>query len=238
MRSLALAPLAAIVSIAGCGISVNWDGPTVAGSGNIISKYRTLADFNRIDVGGDFDVEVKVGEAQSIRLTGDDNLLPLVETKVRGGELEIDYDGSYRSRDDIKIAITVPRLSGIHSSGSSDVNVTGVRSAAFDAVVSGSSDLWVEGDFGDLDASVSGSGEITMDGTADDVDANVSGSGELDLFSVPARTARVVVTGSGEVGLDVKEDLRATVTGSGDVHYTGDPSVSSRITGSGSVHGT
>lgn len=238
MRSLALAPLVAIVSTAGCGISVNWDGPTVAGSGNIISDYRTLAEFDRIDVGGDFDVEVTVGEAQSIRLTGDDNLLPLVETKVRGNELEIDYDGSYRSRDDIKIAITVPRLSAIHSSGSSDVNVTGVRSAAFDAVVSGSSDLWVEGDFGDLNASVSGSGEITMAGTADDIDANVSGSGELDLFSVPARTARVVVTGSGEVGLDVKEDLRATVTGSGDVHYTGDPSVSSRITGSGSVHGT
>ena len=181
---------------------------------------------------------MEVGEAQSIRLTGDDNLLPLVETKVRGDELEIDYDGSYRSRDDIKIAITVPRLSAIHSSGSSDVNVTGVRSAAFDAAVSGSSELWVEGDFGDLEANVSGSGEITMAGTADDIDANVSGSGELDLFSVPTRTARVVVTGSGEVGLDVKENLRATVTGSGDVHYTGDPRVTSRITGSGSVHGT
>lgn len=238
MRSLALAPLVAIVSIAGCGISVNWDGPTVAGSGNIVSEYRTLAEFDRIEVGGDFDVEVEVGEAQSIRLTGDDNLLPLVETKVRGDELEIDYDGSYRSRDDIKIAITVPRLSAIHSSGSSDVNVTGVRSAAFDAAVSGSSELWVEGDFGDLEANVSGSGEITMAGTADDIDANVSGSGELDLFSVPTRTARVVVTGSGEVGLDVKENLRATVTGSGDVHYTGDPRVTSRITGSGSVHGT
>ena len=124
MRSLALAPLAAIVSIAGCGISVNWDGPAVAGSGNIISDYRTVAEFNRIEVGGDFDVEVKVGEAQSIRGTGDDNLLPLVETKVRGHELEIDYDGSYRSRDDIKIAITVPRLSAIHSSGSSDVSST------------------------------------------------------------------------------------------------------------------
>jgi hypothetical protein len=157
----------AIVSIAGCGISVNWDGPTVAGSGNIISEYRTLANFNRIEVGGDFDVEVEVG--------GDDNLLPQVETKVRQGELEIDYDGSYRSRDDIVIAITVSSLSAIHSSGSSDVNVTGVRSAAFEAAVSGSSDVRVEGDFGDLEANVSGSGEITMVGTADDIDANVNG---------------------------------------------------------------
>ncbi len=238
MRSLALAPLVAIVSFAGCGISVNWDGPAVAGSGNIVSKYRTVAEFDRIEVGGNFDVEVEVGEAQSIRLTGDDNLLPQVETKVRHGELEIDYDGSYRSRDDIKIAITVPRLSAIHSSGSSDVNVTGVRSSTFDAAVSGSSELWVEGDFGDLEANVSGSGEITMAGTANDIDANVSGSGELDLFSVPASTADVTVTGSGEVGLDVSEKLSATVTGSGDVEYTGDPSVTSRITGSGSVRGT
>ncbi len=78
----------------------------------------------------------------------------------------------------------------------------------------------------------------TPTSTADDIDANVSGSGELDLFSVPARTADVTVTGSGEVGLDVSERLHATVTGSGDVEYTGDPSVTSRITGSGSVHGT
>ncbi len=238
MRSLALAPLVAVVSIAGCGISVNWDGPTVAGSGNVTSENRALARFDRVEVGGDFDVEINVGEPQSLTLTGDDNLLSLVETDVRGRELEIDFDGSYRSRNDIKIAITVSSLSAIHSSGSSDINVTGVRSAAFDAGVSGSSDLSVEGDFGDLEANVSGSGEITMVGTADEIDAKVSGSGELDLFSVPARTATVVVTGSGEVGLDVTESLSATVTGSGDVHYTGDPSVSSRITGSGSVHGT
>ena len=228
---LALATLAA----AGCGFSVDWDGPAIAGSGISKSETRTLPSFDAIDLSGDFDVFVEVGPPRSLVVTGDDNLLPLVRTEVRNGTLHIDREQDFRSHRDVKIEISVESLRGFRSGGSSDVVVRNVRARAFDVGVSGSSELTASGEFGDLDASISGSGEIRMEGTADEIEASVSGSGELDLREVAARTARIGVSGSGDATVNVRERLEASVSGSGDVRYVGRPAVERDLSGSGSV---
>jgi hypothetical protein len=227
--------LLAIPATAACGISVDWDGPAVAGSGVRTSVTRTVSAFDRVDIGGEYDVVIRVGAASSVALEGDDNLLPLIRTEVRGGTLHIDSSDDLRSREPIRITIGVAALNGVHSGGSSDVAVRDVRSEAFDASVSGSSDLTANGDFGDLSASISGSGEIHMNGTAEGIDGRVSGSGELDLLEVRARSARVDVSGSGGATVQVSERLDAKVSGSGDVRYRGRPVVQADVSGSGEV---
>ncbi|CAN5805866.1 head GIN domain-containing protein [soil metagenome] len=231
-RFLAFALLA--VTTVGCGISI-WDGPSVAGSGVITSQSRSVHAFDRIDVGGQYDVVVTVGATRSVVLEGDDNLLPLVRTEVRGGTLHVESDNDLRPSREIRIEIVVETLRGIHSGGSSDVAVRDVRAPAFEASVSGSSELTANGQFGDLSTSISGSGEIHMNGTADAIDGKVSGSGELDLLQVRARAARIDVSGSGDAAVQVSERLDASVSGSGDVRYSGRPSVNADISGSGSV---
>ena len=235
LRPLLPALLVTLTALPGCGISVDWNGPAVAGSGVTTSQTRSVPAFDRIDIGGAYDVAVRVGAARSVVLEGDDNLLPLVRIEVRGGTLRIDSEKDLRPREDIRIEIGIETLNGIHSGGSSDVVVRDIRSSAFDASVSGSSDLTANGEFGDLSTSISGSGEIHMDGTADAIDGDVSGSGELDLLQVRARTARIEVTGSGDVGVQVSERLDASVSGSGEVRYSGRPMVTTDISGSGTV---
>lgn len=235
MLRVLLPVLMAAPAAFGCGISVDWDGPAVAGSGVRTSVNRTVASFDRVDVGGAYDVVIRVGAAPSVVLEGDDNLLPLIRTEVRNGTLHINAEDDMRSREPIRISIGVAALNGVHSGGSSDVAVRDVRSEAFDASVSGSSELTANGDFGDLSASISGSGEITMSGTADGIDGRVSGSGELDLLDVRARSARVDVSGSGGATVQVSDRLDAKVSGSGDVRYRGQPAVSMDVSGSGDV---
>jgi hypothetical protein len=235
MLRVLLPVLLAAPAAIGCGITIDWDGPAVAGSGVRTSVTRTVAAFDRVDIGGAYDVVIRVGAAPSVVLEGDDNLLPLIRTEVRGGILHIDSEGDMRSRDPIRIAIGVATLNGVHSGGSSDVAVRDVRSEAFDASVSGSSELTANGDFGDLSASISGSGEIHMSGSADGIDGDVSGSGELDLLEVRARAARVDVSGSGGATVHVSERLDAKVSGSGDVRYRGQPAVTADVSGSGDV---
>lgn len=230
------APLFALVFLAsGCGISVDWDGPAVAGSGVSTTETRPVAAFDRIDLSGDFDVVVDVGRTRSVVITGEDNLVPLVRTEVRNGTLHIEREQDFRTHQDIRIEISVERLRGLHSGGSSDVDVRNVRSTAFDISVSGSSELSASGDFGDLDASIGGSGEIRMEGTADEIEASVSGSGEMDLLDLAARTARIGVSGSGAATVNVSERLDANVSGSGDVRYAGRPAVRGDVSGSGAV---
>lgn len=216
-------------------IGLDFDGPAIDGSGRIASETRTVQEFDRITIGGAFDVEVTAGPAVSVTLTGDDNLLPLVGTEVRGATLHVEPERDLDPTDDIHVRITTPRLRGLSTSGSSEVRATGIRSPAFEAQVSGSSELAADGDFGDIDASISGSGEIHMRGTGDRIEASVSGSGELDLAEVVARTADVHVSGSGEAAVHVVESLDASVSGSGDIRYLGNPRVRSNVSGSGSV---
>ena len=214
---------------------IDFDAPGLDGSGRITSETRSVSGFDRIAVGDEFDVEVTVGPAASLTLSGDDNLLPHVRAEVREGTLHVDARRELDPTEPLRIRVTVPTLRGISASGSSTVTAAGVRSSSFDASVSGSADVRAAGSFGDLEASISGSGGIRLRGTAESVQASVSGSGNLDLAGTPARTAAVRVSGSGDATVHATESLDAAVSGSGDVRYVGSPRVETRISGSGSV---
>ncbi len=220
-----------LLTLAGC---VSFQ-PGLDGSGRVVTEPRHVTGFDQIDIEDSFDVEITVGPAYDVRIAGDDNLLPYVRTEVRGRTLHVEETREFDPTDDIRITISTPELTGLSSSGSSDVRATGVRASGFDASVSGSGRLVADGDFGDLSASVSGSEALLMRGTADDIDAGISGSGDLDLGQVAARSAAVRVSGSGDAVVRVGETLQANVSGSGGVRYHGSPRVESSVSGSGSV---
>lgn len=230
-----LLPVIVVVLAALPACSISFDGPSVAGSGVTTSQTRSVPAFDRIEIGGAYEVVVRVGATRSVVLAGDDNLLPLVRTEVRNGTLHIESDEDLEPREEIRIEIGIETLNGVHSAGSSDVAVRDVRSPAFDVTVSGSSELTANGEFGDLTTSLAGSGEIQMNGSADAIDASISGSGELDLLQVRARTARIDVSGSGDASVQVSERLDASVSGSGEVRYAGRPQVTADVSGSGTV---
>ncbi len=231
--SLRLIALVALLSATACGISIG--DPGVRGSGRRIAQARAVGDFDRIEVAGDFDVRIASGTSPSLRIQGDDDLLPLVETSVENGVLRVRSERQLRPSRRILIEIGTPRLAGVETSGSSDVRAFGVRADAFDADVSGSGSLEADGSFGDMAVSVSGSGQVVGRGIAETVDVHVSGSGDVDLLAVSARSARVTTSGSGDVSLAVSESLDASTSGSGQVRYTGRPSVNASVSGSGDV---
>lgn len=238
MHRSALVATAALALGTACGISIDFEGAGVRGSGVSGTAHRSVAPFDRIEVGGDLDVEIDVGSDTRVTLTGDDNLLPIVETEVRGGTLHVRPEEKISPRVGISVTITTPSLEAASIGGSGDIRIRGVRSEAFEAGVHGSGSMNAAGAFGDLVAAVSGSGELKMTGTAETVDAGVSGSGEIDLLAVQARAARVHVSGSGDATVHAVESLDARVSGSGGVRYAGAPSVRSHVSGSGRVRPT
>ena len=230
-----LLPIALPVLVSACDLALAARG--VRGSGARISESRAVESFDRVAVSGDFDVRIAAETENLLRLEGDDNLLPLIETRVIGGILRVRSERPLRPKRRILIEIGTPSLAGVESAGSSDVRVTGVRAPVFDADVSGSGSLQAEGSFGRLSTSVSGSGSVTGEGTAEAIDVDVSGSGDVDLLAVRARWGEVDGSGSADVAVHVPERLVASMSGSGDVRYAGSPTVEASTSGSGSVRG-
>jgi hypothetical protein len=189
----------------------------VHGSGNAKTETRSLASFSKIHLSGSPDVEVAIGSPQSLEITADDNILPIIESKVEGDTLHIGSKESYNTSLGVKFKITVPTLEGVSVTGSGDIHATGLKTT-------------------EMKASVTGSGDVTLKGAVDDLRAEITGSGNLHAVDLAAKTVRVTVTGSGDAEVRAIEELNAGVTGSGDVRYSGNPpKVQKRVTGSGDI---
>src|SRR5260221_13662487 len=73
----------------------------VRGSGVRKTEQRDLPAFNAIDTSGAFEVEVVCQKPASFEIEADDNIVPLVQTEVRGGVLHVITTKSYSSNGGI-----------------------------------------------------------------------------------------------------------------------------------------
>jgi hypothetical protein len=203
-----------LFSIGGCAyVSPN----TIQGSGVAKTETRDVGAFSRIDSTGSADVIVTIGDKQSLTVEADDNILPLIDTEVKGDKLVISSHDSYSPRTDIKITITVPKLDEASVRGSGTIKASGV-------------------DAQDFKTQLTGSGDISLEGKATSLKATVTGSGSLDASKFTVGDADVRVSGSGDARINASKSLNASVSGSGDVQYSGNPSAVERhVSGSGSV---
>src|SRR5579885_1637946 len=116
--------LIGIVAATGCMvISADLD-QGVKGSGKEATEHRTVTAFSKIDMRGAYDVQVNVGPATGVTITGDDNLLKLVETTVKDATLVLSTKKNvHPSKNGLKVSITTPDLSSFSLSGAGDVNI-------------------------------------------------------------------------------------------------------------------
>ena len=193
------------------------DGPQIVGSGTLKTESRALQGFNAIHMKDPSDVQVEIGPRFSVSVTSDDNLLPLVETRLDGDTLVIESKGSYRSHHAPKIKVVMPALSALQVSGSGDALIRGL-------------------DGGAVKLAVAGSGDIEAAGRIDELNIRIDGSGDVNAEQLKATKAKVEVDGSGDANLTASDTLDAVVNGSGDIRYGGHPShVSNKIHGSGDI---
>jgi hypothetical protein len=191
--------------------------PGVEGSGNVITESREVSGFNEIVLGGTGRVVVDVTGTESLTIEAEDNIMPLLETRVRDGRLRLETTRSISPTVEIVYTITAATLEGFVISGSGIVEADTIDGTDFRVDISGSGDVEAEG---------------TLSGL---LSVSISGSGEFDGESLTAPEGTVDVSGSGNAVVNITEELEVSVSGSGDVEYLGAPSVDSEVSGSGAV---
>jgi len=203
-----------LVMFVGCMNTFN----KVKGSGISKTETRTVEAFHAVTLNGSAEVTITVGPQQSVTITADDNVLPIIETDVHGGDLVIGNRESYDTKVGVKVAIVTPTLSAFELNGSGDVTIVGLSGQSFSA-------------------KIRGSGDISADGSVDALSASIAGSGDLKLSELKAKKVDVSIAGSGGATVNAEESISASISGSGDIRYKGSPSnVQSNVAGSGSVH--
>jgi Putative auto-transporter adhesin, head GIN domain len=209
--------------------------------GPTVSKSYSVGNFDQIEVGGPFDVEVRTGANPGVTARGPQHILEHLIVEVRGGKLVIrpeHQNGLFRSgwhfNGDVDVSVTVPMLRSAALGGSGDLKVNEVRGDSFEGSIGGSGGLEVgRVDVQSLKLAVSGSGGAKAAGRANTAAFDIAGSGDIDAKGVQSQTADVSVAGSGSVAANATHTASVSIIGSGDVEVTGGAKCSVTKTGSG-----
>jgi Putative auto-transporter adhesin, head GIN domain len=211
------------------------------GNGKIQSEYRVVSEFNAIENNTSFDVKITYDTVVSIRVDAEENLLESINTSVRYGTLVIEGDNSkcISSYGSVLINIHMPLLEKIQLHGSGTIDAYSFDCTELVIENSGSGDIEIRDlTVNLLNSVLSGSGDIYFEGNATDTYYLLSGSGDINGFDLKTDNASVVNSGSGDVRCFVYTHLEVKLSGSGDVVYSG-PSgliINDVNTGSGDIY--
>ncbi|MGX5817800.1 head GIN domain-containing protein [Chitinophaga lutea] len=218
--------------LAGC-------GETVSGSRNVAKEDRQLEKFARVSLAGSMDIYVTKGDSYNVTIEAEDNLLPLIETRVEGDELVVRFrrNTHVRTHRDVKVYVTTPELEGVDLSGSGDIELKSffTSSTRMALSISGSGDI--KGSFNAPATSIdiAGSGNAQLSGQTRDLSIDIAGSGECRSEDLLSETVNINIAGAGSVRVHASRSIKANIVGSGDVYYKGEPTIETSKIGSGSV---
>ena len=175
------------------------------GSDNVITESRTVSGFHAISVSGVAKVVIEHTGEETLTITAEDNIMPLVSSTVIDGTLHLGVEVDVRTRH-LQYHITVKDLDAIEASGVLAVDIDGVKTETFAIDVLGVSN-------------------VTVRGVADHQRLTVSGVSSYDADELESRVVIAHVSGVSGAIVRVSDRLEATVQGPSRLVYIGDPEV-------------
>jgi Putative auto-transporter adhesin, head GIN domain len=195
------------------------EGPRIEGSGRMKTEIRPVETFTAIalsDIESSLLVIERTGE-ESLSVTADDNLLPILTSTVKGGTLRLAAakGNSFHGKRPT-YRITVNDLRNLYVAGGAAIEASKLHGESLSILVEGAAGGNLAGRVDDLRVTIRGAGFI--------------GAGELQ-----AKRAKVSVQGAGQVTVNASEELDGEVSGAGIIWYFGSPKLKSEVSGLGMI---
>jgi len=208
----------------------------VSGSGNQISKTRTVEPFTFVETNGSIKLVLKQGP-QQLRIVADDNIQEEIRTRVNGNTLSIDSKSNLCNPGPITVYLSSQGYEGVEASGAVEIVSDGLlRLKDFEIDLSGSSKVDLNLNAANVSTRSSGASEISIKGQASSHDVDLSGSSSVHALDFVVGKYRIESSGASESKINVLNELQVRSSGSSDVEYRGNPSkVSNNDSGASSV---
>lgn len=189
MRALALA--LAVAALPACGYGS--PGHVEVGSGDVVSRARSVGDFTEVQAGGGIQLQLATGPRQVV-VTAQPNIVDITTTEVAGSRLTVDTTSGFVSPEGIVVKVSTPRLTAIELSGGASASGT-------------------VGNAGNLAVRMSGGARATVSGSASALDLQASGGAIPALGDLRVTNATVDLSGGVVATLDVRGTVRGSASG-------------------------
>ena len=221
------------ITLTSCHTSFDFGGEK--GNGNVITQTRAITEiFEKIEVNSGLDVVVSQADIASVTVKIDENIQPLITTKVINGVLIVNVSDSYSTKSNPEIHVKLPFISGLTStSGSTIIGGTVLKSTSL-AVKSTSGseiEIEVEADFISLE-STSGS-DIEVSGKALKVETSSTSGSDIDAGKLIANEVNAQATSGSSTKINPVLLLKGKATSGADIKYKNIPKKVEKVENSG-----
>lgn len=193
------------------------------GSGKTASEDHKTEAFTKLNVSGSYKIVLKQGNP-SIKVTADDNLLKLIETKVSGDELTIKTKSDICNAGMMEIDISNPDFQAVKSAGAVDLSSDGrLTLKDFVMELAGISKVNLDISAAKVKTLASGSADINLKGQASGNNVTLSGKGNLNALDFIVADYRIETSGLSNCKVNVLNELSVNMSGAGSVAYKGNP---------------
>lgn len=208
------------------------------GNGNVIKSERKVSGFQTVEVHDGIDLYITQGNNESLQIEADENLHQHIKTEIEQGNLKIYLSKSVWKSESLKIHLSIKNITGLSSSGGSDVETTNTLNLAeLSVICSGGSDAKLTIEAEKLKFKASGGSDGYLRGSVKNFLAKASGGSDIKAFELKTIDCYIEVTGGSDAEVNASGLLNASASGGSDVAYKGKPSsIDSNMSGGSSLH--
>jgi len=184
------------------------------------TRTYDFRNFDQLQMGNSFHVNVKAGSSFGVSATGELNDLDDLEIFVQDGKLVARYRNSGRNRRRMDIDVTMPSIALADFSGAVKAVIDGFQNEPkVEVELSGASECDFSGSFKTLYFDLSGASQLYLSGTGKYLDGELSGASEIDAFDLPIEESDIELSGASEAKVWVSKLLEVDASGASSVRY-------------------
>lgn len=215
-----------------------WSGETVKGNGSLRTQERAVSGFTGVALSIPAEVELRMGASEGVLIEADENLLPHIETVMKGGTLELRAAGRVKLEPrTLRVVVNARAIEHLSVAGGGSIAGTTLKTPRLGLEIGGAGKIALqELQSESVDASIGGSGNMKLGGSARKLAISIAGSGGVDTQQLKSDDVNVSIAGSGDAKVWPVNSLKSSIAGSGDVRYFGDPKANQvQVAGTGAV---
>ena len=209
---------------------------SVNGSGKAKTEDRSIGDVTEVATSGGGTVELTFGDRPSVRVSADDNILPLLEIKNDNGKVTFETKFGFETNPvtPITYVLTIPQLRKLTVSETGNVKAVSLKGDALTINLSGAGNASLKDiDYKTLSLTLNGAAHAKLTGAAEKATFRLSGAGRIDAVGLKSVKNDTNVSGNGRAIVWATDDLKADVSGTGRVEYRDKPRIDQIVSDKG-----
>ena len=181
--------------ISGC----DWNNiQTVNGAGDVESMEVETGAFHGVSVTGTCNVDIVIGESQSLEFYAQSEILDVLKYEVMNGILHIGFKPDYtvNTSEEIRADIVIPSLSYIAVTGEGDYELSGAQQETLDIHITGAGDVEAfDMEVLKCNIRISGVGNCDVN-VLNSLDVSISGVGNIRYMGDPSLSTEISGVGN------------------------------------------